>query len=249
VQTRVKSVPVYLVGREAGAGSRPVLVRVFDRVELTGAVDPTDLVQQVGAALRLSTSASATSGAVGTIENADASLVAEVTDGDAVVVDLASTPQVRTSQGAQQLLAAWVRTVQGIVARGDVGVRFRSADGRPLFGHIPGDRTWRQGDVTATPLASIWIDDPGTTVAGPDTTARGIASVFEAALRWELLRGGSVVGSGSTMASAGAPARGTWKVRLTGLVPGSYELRVFALSAKDGSVAAERRTTFEVTGP
>ncbi len=248
LQVRPKSIPVYLVGREGGAGSPTVLVRVFDRVLLTGPARPSDLVQQVGAALRLSTSSSATSDGVGTIANADAALVTGVTAGDTIVVDLSSTPRVATSAGAERLLAAWLRTVQGVVGRGDLSVRFRAADGAPLLGHLDGDRTWRQGDVAGIPLAQIWIDDPSTPVPGPDVTARGVASVFEAALSWELLRDGSVVDSGTVTASEGAPARGTWQVRLTGLTPGSYTLRVLHLSVKDGSVDAERRGSFSVTG-
>ena len=52
--------------------------------------------------------------------------------GDTIVVDLSSTPRVATSAGAERLLAAWLRTVQGVVGRGDLSVRFRAADGAPL---------------------------------------------------------------------------------------------------------------------
>jgi hypothetical protein len=223
-------------------------VRVFERVLLTGPERPSDLLKQVTAGLRASLRDSSTTLGLAELPYYDRDRVTRVSDGDTIVVDLADNPMVGSPDNARLLVAAWVRTVQGIVGRGDVGVRFRPTDGGQLFGHLASDRTWRQGDVGGIPLASIWIDDPSTAVQGPEITARGVASVFEAALRWELLRDGAVVDSGTMMASAGAPARGSWQVRLTGLVPGSYRLRVSADSPKDGSVIAQRSVQFKVTG-
>ena len=65
----------------------------------------------------------------------------------------------------------------------------------------------------------------------------------------ELLRDGSVVDTGSAMASVGAPGRGTYEIGLGSLEPGSYAVRVVELSAEDGrKVSAETTMPFTVRG-
>ena len=77
-------------------------------------------------------------------------------------------------------------------------------------------------------------------------TVRGQASVFEAALTWQLERDGTVVDSGYVTASAGAPARGDYAIDLGTLPSGGYTVRVRSLSPRDGAVDAEDVVSFTV---
>ena len=84
-------------------------------------------------------------------------------------------------------------------------------------------------------LTDIWVTEPrdGQTVsADRPVTVRGEASVFEAALSWELAGPGGTA-SGNVTASAGAPARGTYEIDLGELAIGTYE---------PGSARSARRT-------
>ena len=75
-------------------------------------------------------------------------------------------------------------------------------------------------------------------------TVKGVASVFEATVQWELLRGGSRVDGGVTTAAQSAPARAPYTFATKPLEPGDYVLRVFATSPQDGSTMAEQRVPF-----
>jgi hypothetical protein len=84
-------------------------------------------------------------------------------------------------------------------------------------------------------LAPVWILTPasGSTVHSP-VVVSGTASVFEATVAWEVDRtDGSKVTGGSTMASIGAPGRGTWSVTVP-LPAGSYVVKAWETSMKDG---------------
>lgn len=85
-------------------------------------------------------------------------------------------------------------------------------------------------------LGFIWIFDleDGSTVPR-SFTLKGDASVFEAALQWEALRGGGVVAKGFMTASEGAPGRGTWSTTVELPAAGTYTIRVFTDSPEDGS--------------
>ena len=69
---------------------------------------------------------------------------------------------------------------------------------------------------------------------------------FEAALQWALERDGAPVRAGQLTASAGAPARGTFTVPLGRLGAGTYTVRIWSVSPKDGAVDASDEVTFEV---
>ncbi len=67
----------------------------------------------------------------------------------------------------------------------------------------------------------------------------GRARVFEAAVRYEIVADGRVIGQGHTTASAGAPEWGTFAADLSFTPPASATtgvVRVFSTSMKDGSV-------------
>ncbi len=237
------SVPVYAVGSER-VGGPVALVRTFGRVLLIGPSAEAAFQTRVSGALEAST---AQSGAAHLATSAVS--VLRAVDGDTIEVSFASAPRAASAADAHRVLAAWLRTVQGVAGRGDVPVRFSMADGTSLLGQLSSTRVVRQADVADVAFASIWVDGPvGTVTPTKAVTASGIASVFESRLGWELTRDGARVGGGSTMAAAGAPARAAWSIGLGTLAPGSYELRVYALSAKDGSVAAERTSDFVVGG-
>jgi hypothetical protein len=95
-------------------------------------------------------------------------------------------------------------------------------------------------------FAHVWITSPtqGATVASA-VDFGGDAIVFEANVSWQILMNGSVLKEGFATADAGAPAQGTWHDSVT-LTPGTYELRAFEASAKDGSPTYVDTKTFTV---
>ena len=147
-----------------------------------------------------------------------------------------------------------VWTVQAAVGRGTIPVRFELADGsEAMFGTQPVDRSYNRPasrDLYHEDLAPIWVTAPtrGQVLpAGRVVTVAGEACVFEATVSWELLRDGDVVDEGFVTASVGAPGRGTYEIPLGSLDPGSYAVRVFELSAEDGTkVSAETTMPFTV---
>lgn len=91
-------------------------------------------------------------------------------------------------------------------------------------------------------LAPVQISSPGhNRRVGRSFTIRGEATVFEATVSWSLydVARRKVVRRGFVTASAGAPARGTWSVKLS--LPSYYsgrrmEIRAWESSAEDGRV-------------
>ena len=104
--------------------------------------------------------------------------------------------------------------------------------------------------ITAEPawqaFAHVWITSPtqGATVPA-NVSFGGEAIVFEATVNWQILMNGHVLKEGHTNADKGAPEQGTWHDSVT-LTPGTYELRAFESSAKDGSPTYVDSKTFTV---
>ena len=154
-----------------------------------------------------------------------------------------------TASGLATEQLVW--TVQAALGT-SLPVRFQLADGATQVspGHPASSAYNRPTDQMAVleQVAPIWVDAParaGIGRAGAPLTATGVASTFEATVEWEVLRDGVSFEKGFTTASAGAPARGTYRLTTKKpLTAGSYVLRVFESSAKDGSLAAEQRTPF-----
>ena len=122
-------------------------------------------------------------------------------------------------------------------------------DGEPiesLAGHVDASLPFPVAG-TDTALATVWISEPreGATIAG-DLSFGGEACTFEAAVPWQVLRGGEVIASGTALAAEACPARTSWRVDVGALPPGRYVLRVYDLSARDGSLIAEDTTTVTV---
>lgn len=83
-------------------------------------------------------------------------------------------------------------------------------------------------------LGPVWLDlSPGAELRRGEKFG-GEATVFEATVSWEWLKGGQVVDEGFSTAEEGAPGRGDWSATVD-VPPGDYVLRAFSSSAKDGS--------------
>jgi hypothetical protein len=144
-----------------------------------------------------------------------------------------------------------VWTAQAALGRGAIPVRFQVAGGGELFGSIATDQLFTRpsADESWRDLAPIWVTAPArdqVVAARTPVTLEGEATVFEATVQWELDRGGAKVGGGTATATVGAPSRGTYSVALGRLTAGTYTVRVWAASPKDGSVAAQDSVTFTV---
>ena len=115
-----------------------------------------------------------------------------------------------------------------------------------IAGHVDATGTFKRAE-TFEVLANVAITSPtqGEEVANP-VVIKGQACTFEANVVWELLQNGEVVKSGSTSAAEGCPSRSDWSIELGQLTPGSYVIRAFDLSAKDGSVVVEDTKDFTV---
>jgi hypothetical protein len=75
---------------------------------------------------------------------------------------------------------------------------------------------------------------------------KGASCAFEASINWELFSEDSLVQSGVTTAETACPDFGSWAIDLKELSPGSYKIRVWEDSAKDGSVVFEDDKDFTV---
>lgn len=140
----------------------------------------------------------------------------------------------------------WTATA---AAQLNVPVRVEVTGGKAAFASKPAGNYARPASTSSyTDLVPIWADSPspGATVTVP-VTVTGQACVFEAQFSWELLQGSTVVKSGNTMASIACPDYGTYTIPLGSLPSGSYTIRLYDLSMKDGSVFYETRVPFVVS--
>jgi hypothetical protein len=140
----------------------------------------------------------------------------------------------------------WTATA---AAQLNVPVRVEVTGGQAAFASEPaGNYTRPASTALYTDLVPIWADDPtpGATVTVP-VTVTGQACVFEAQFVWQLLQGSTVVKSGNTTASIACPDYGTYSIALGSLSSGSYTIRLYDLSMKDGSVVYETRVPFIVS--
>jgi hypothetical protein len=157
-------------------------------------------------------------------------------DGDVAVVDLSKEAAVTNGGSAaaemavQQLVwtvhdaATSIRAVR-ILVEGKAPADFWGA----LALVEPVERA-----PSETVLGPVWLDvSPGAELRRGQKFG-GEATVFEATVSWEWLRGGNVVKEGFSTAEEGAPGRGAWSATVD-VPPGDYVLRAFAESAKDGS--------------
>lgn len=237
--TTTAVLPVYYLGPLVTGSDRVRLFREF--VPATVAAPATPESKALGA-LRLATGA-VPAGSGYRAAWADVTVESVAVGGDVVTVRLSSGTTDTSGLAAEQL--AW--TVQAALGQ-TLPVRFELADGGSLVapGHPVSSTVTRPTDPLAVleQVAPIWVDEPrrgADVAAGAALRVSGVASVFEANVEWELLRGGARVDSGFTTASEAAPARGTYAFRTKAVPAGDYVLRVFATSADSGAPIAEQR--------
>ena len=148
------------------------------------------------------------------------------------------SPQVRSaSVGGAFELAALQQLVYTIRAAAPsvagVHIRVAGRDVATLWGHADTRGILRPAAGFSV-LAPVQIDTPanGADVGSP-LTVRGVATVFEATVSWQVLSSGTVIRHGYVAASTGAPGRGRWAFTVT-LSRGTYTVKAFETSMKDG---------------
>jgi hypothetical protein len=94
--------------------------------------------------------------------------------------------------------------------------------------------------------ASVGIDQLDRSDVTSPVVITGMACTFEANVSWELLQNKKIIDSGATTAALACPDRSAWKIDLGELAAGKYTIRVFDLSAEDGSVVSEDDKDFTV---
>ena len=252
--TRRTALPAYFVGPVGG--DRPVFRLFREFLPASLPVEATD-AQKATAALALAMDAQPFSNTDGYLQPWSGTTVDDVAvTPDLITVTLSGpgSPGIEDRDVARVAVQSLVWTAQAAVGKGTIPVTFRVADGSTaLFGAFPAAQRYDRppSGESYQDLAPIWVTSPARDAAlgaGRPVTVKGEATVFEATLSWELLRGGTVLKSGHTTASTGAPERGTYSFSLGALPQGSYTVRVFEPSMEDGrSVNAERRVSFSVT--
>ncbi|HET7724801.1 MAG TPA: Gmad2 immunoglobulin-like domain-containing protein [Propionibacteriaceae bacterium] len=238
------AMPVYYV--VTGTSTSPwLLTRTFASVP-----DPGDRTARVQAAVSalLAGGAGSASGVYGLQKPWVAGTTATVTTTDTTLGIVLSQAGVSGLTADQQRVAVqslvWTATA---AAQLNVGVRVEVASGQPVFATKPAG-TYSRPATSFTDLVPIWVDSPtpGSSVSSP-VTVTGQACVFEASFQWQLLRGTTVVDSGNTSATIGCPTQGSYSISLGNRPAGTYTIRVYDLSMKDGSVFYETRVTFTVS--
>lgn len=241
-----KFVPVYYVGARVPGGTSLALFREFVSAPVT---KPVTAERKTLAALRQALAAAPAGSGYVRLWNGVKVQAVDVTSSH-ITVTLSSGATGLDARRASLAVQQLVWTAQAAVGRGLIPVSFELADGSTEV--APGfsaSRSYSQptGQASFDEIAMVWINDPprGSVVkAGSAVKVSGVATVFEGAVQWQLLRSGTVVGPDVASASVGAPGRGTYSFSTPALRAGDYVLRVYSTSAKDGSIANEARTTF-----
>ncbi|KQZ87529.1 hypothetical protein ASD62_18335 [Phycicoccus sp. Root563] len=247
----VMTFPAYFVGPVGGSTPTYKLFREFIRQEV--AADPTP-ADKVTVALTLAMNAQPYSNTDGYLQPWSGTTVTAATVANDVIEVRLSGPGAEGFTPEVQRLAVQqlVWTAEAAVGRGPLPVRFEIEGGATkLFGSISTDQSFTRpsADESWKDLAPIWVTAPSRDQVLPSAspvTVKGEASVFEATVGWELTRGTTSVKTGNAMATIGAPSRGTYSFSLGTLAPGTYTVKVYEASAKDGSIAAEDSVTFTV---
>jgi hypothetical protein len=244
--------PVYFVGPVGDSKGTPRLFREFIRQDLPAPI--TDSAR-AKAALELAMNAQPYSNTDGYLQPWSGTKVTSVSvTPSQITIGLsnggASGFDAQTQRLAVQEL---VWTAQAAVGKGTIPVRFDlGGNGTALFGQFSTSKTYNRppSDQLYTELAPIWVTTPSrdqVLAASKPVIVTGQAIVFEGNVTWQLRQGSTVVKSGHTTATAGAPAQGSYTFSLGRLSPGTYSIRVYELSMADGSsVVGEKVVTFTV---
>ena len=251
--TRRVALPAYFVGPVSG--DRPVFRLFREFLPATLPTTATD-AQRATAALALAMDAQRFSNTDGYLQPWSGTTVDDVqVTPQLITVTLSGpgSPGITDKDVARVAVQSLVWTAQAAVGKGTVPVTFAVADGSTtLFGRLPAAEHYNRppSNRSYDDLAPIWVTAPGrdaTLPSGKPVVVKGEATVFEATVSWELLKGTSVVKKGHATATVGAPERGTFSFGLGSLAAGDYNIRVFEVSAADGTtVNAEKRVSFSV---
>jgi len=252
VATESVTLPVYFVGPVGGADDKYKLFREFVRQDLPVGATP---AEKAKAALVLAINAQPYSNTDGYLQPWSGQTIGDVTVADgAITVHLANAgvPEAVVGDENKRLaVQELVWTAQAAIQQ-TLPVRFEVSGGATeLFGSISTDQDFTRppSDRVYEDLAPVWVTSPvrdQVLPASKAVTVRGLAIVFEATVNWQLDRGTTTLSSGHAMASIGAPMQGEYSFSLGRLAAGDYTIRVRELSAKDGSVSAEKAVTFTV---
>ncbi|HEV7196870.1 MAG TPA: Gmad2 immunoglobulin-like domain-containing protein [Pedococcus sp.] len=245
------SLPVYFVGPVAPGKPTYKLFREFLRGGVRPGASP---AERAKASLVLAIHAQASGSSDGYLQPWAGQTIGDVTvTSQRISIAVANAGSTGLDPETQRLaVQELVWTAQAAVGQGPIPVHFTIADGSTaLFGRFPTSHTYTRPGTTdlGTDLAPLWVTSPArgaVLAASAPVVVQGEAIVFEATVGWQLRRGPTVVRSGTTMASIGAPAQGSYSLNLGRLSRGSYTIRVFETSMADGSVAAEKSVSFTV---
>ena len=250
--TQSVSLPVYFVGPIGDAKPTYKLFRDFIRSELPTGATP---AERAKAALVLAINAQPYSNTDGYLQPWSGQAIGDVTvTSTLITVHLAnggSQDAVVGDENKRLAVQELVWTAQAAVQQTSP-VRFEVADGSTrLFGSISTDQTFTRppSDRLWEDVAPIWVTSPSRDQVLPlakPVMVEGLAIVFEATVNWQLQRGTTEVATGHAMASIGGPMQGQYSFSLGKLAAGDYTIRVRELSAKDGSVSAEKAVPFTV---
>ena len=168
--------------------------------------------------------------------------------GTTATVDLSGAAR-SASAGAEAERMSLQQLVHTVTAAAptvkSVRLRIDGATPQTLWGHVDTRNPITRADSTMT-LGPVWVVEPASGATVPRTfTASGVATVFEATVSWSVTypcAPGTAcrppIKKGFVTASAGAPARGTWKVTVTlpSTVRGDVVFTAWESSAEDGRV-------------
>lgn len=238
------AVPLYWLGGSGPAGSGPRLYREFRRVTA-----PSTASSAAETALRAVLGTAPTDPDYRTAWPHGTTVRTVGRSGDTEAVDLTGAAR---SKPAQPALA--VQQLVYTVTAADptiTGLRIL-IDGTPL------STVWGAGSPGAVAvqraaqldvLAPVWLTSPAeATTSGSPLRLDGQATVFEATVSWEVLNAsGQQTAKGFATASEGAPGRGTWSASVD-LPAGTYTVRAFESSAKDGSILWPDTKTVTIRG-
>ncbi|MFZ1287187.1 MAG: Gmad2 immunoglobulin-like domain-containing protein [Candidatus Phosphoribacter sp.] len=242
------SAPLYYVA--TGAGRRPWLL-YRDFVRTTLAQDT--LTNRVSTAVNLALAGPTAwgpsmPGQESYVEAWQPGTRAAVTvNADRIAVTLSSPGRPGLTAAQQQLAVQSLVWTATAAAQQTVPVDVWLSDGAPVFGNVTAGPYTRPSDWT-TVLAPVWVTSPGrfASVWSSPVVVEGQACTFEATVQWELTRNATVVASGHTTASSACPQRGTWRVNLGALEPGTYTFRAWEPRIGEERVLAEHAVTFVV---
>ena len=251
--TSAVALPVYFLGPIGDAKPTYKLFREFIRGQVPAQATA---AEKVKAALVLALNPQPYTNTDGYLQPWSGQTIGSVTvSTQLITIDLATagTPGAVVGEENKRLaVQELVWTAQAAVGQGPIPVRITvRGQADPLFGSIATNQPFNRPSAAESwkDLAPIWVTSPSRDQVVPSTSpvkVQGEASVFEATVRWELTRGTKLVTQGNAMATIGAPGRGPYSFSLGSLSPGTYTVKVYEASAKDGSVAAEDSVTFTV---